>query len=182
MVAHDLLPLVPLVGLLGVAAAIDARSRRIPNWLTFGLILSGLAHAMAPLGAGIVLALGGLFAGAAIPLMLFGIGALGGGDVKLLAGVGAWLGPWPALCVFAITALLGMIIVLAQCAAAGRMKLLFRNSAVVGINLVHLKDLGVDHARETAERCRTIERPLPYAVPVLLAALVVLALHGRVLL
>src|SRR5690606_35662753 len=79
--------------LVAAAAWLDVRTGRIPNLLTVG----GLAAALAlrallgpdPVlpglaGAGIALAFG---------LPLFALRGLGGGDVKLLAAVGAFLGP-----------------------------------------------------------------------------------------
>ena len=94
-----------LVGMVLVAAGLDLRTRRIPNWLT----VSGFAMALAfrlPQGGGAFF--DGLAAGLiafAISLPFFALGGLGGGDVKLLAAVGAFLGIdrlWTALFVTAI--------------------------------------------------------------------------------
>jgi len=95
-----------LILLAGAAAWSDFRQRRIPNALT----IAGLAVALllrAPLG---LAAVGSGLAGAGIALGLslvfFLAGGMGGGDVKLLAAVGAFLGPqrlWPALLVMALT-------------------------------------------------------------------------------
>ena len=84
----------PMLALLAWAALIDLRDRRIPNWLTVSLALAGLAqsftwaHTVTPGAAAL-----GFATGFGITFVLFGLGALGGGDVKLLAGLGAWLGP-----------------------------------------------------------------------------------------
>jgi hypothetical protein len=51
--------------------------------------------------------------------------------------------------------------------------LLFRNSALVAMNLVHVRHVGLEHASATGRTAKSIGRPLPYAVPVLLAAIVV---------
>jgi prepilin peptidase CpaA len=173
MVMRALLDHLPLLGLLLAAAVIDVRQRRIPNWLTLGLILSGLARAAALSGwAGLAHAVAGVFAGAAVPFILFALGALGGGDVKLLAGIGAWLGPAPALAVFALQCVIGLGLVLAQALHQGRTLVLFRNTAV----------LAADIARQGVVACapggdgqsfRSIDRPLPYAVPVAIATIAV---------
>jgi prepilin peptidase CpaA len=170
MNAHRLLSLAPLMALLLWAAIEDLRARRIRNWLTFSLIFSGLilsfiGHgAISPGAAGL-----GLLVGFALPFTLFVLGALGGGDVKLLAGVGAWVGPAGAFEVFCAAAVIGLIIVLAQATAQGRLRTLSRNSAVLAINLVHVGDVGLEHASATGKSFRSIDKPLPYAVPVLLA-------------
>ena len=169
----------PLLVMLVVAAIIDGRHRRIPNWLTVTLMLSGLAqsftaiHLTRPSMAAL-----GILAGFVLMLGQFALGGLGGGDVKLLMGVGAWVGPLPLLAVFAGASIVGMIIVITQALWQGRFKILLNNSAVVAVNLAHLKQVGVEHAIATGQSCRSVDRPLPYAVPVLLATVVFIGLQG----
>jgi prepilin peptidase CpaA len=173
---HDFLRVAPLLTLLAIAAVTDLRSRRIPNWLTFLLMLSGILQSFfATRIAGTGMSVLGILIGAAIPFVLFFIGALGAGDVKLLAGIGAWMGPLPAVAVFLVEAVVGMVIVLAQATAQGRLQLLMKNSALVALNLFYVREVGVEHASATGRSARSINRPLPYAVPVLIAVLIVLA-------
>src|SRR5271165_4245123 len=90
----------PLVLALLAAAIIDARVRRIPNWLTSGLLLGGLGRALAGGGIhGLDQSLFGMLCGASLPLILYAISAVGAGDVKLLAAIGAWIGAGPAILV-----------------------------------------------------------------------------------
>jgi prepilin peptidase CpaA len=86
----------------GIAAAVDYKSGHIPNWLVgMGLALGvggpvGAALAQAELLQSLVAAgsaAAGFVACGAVPLLLFRLKALGGGDVKLLASAGALLGP-----------------------------------------------------------------------------------------
>lgn len=176
MTTAGLLMCVPMIALLTWAAAVDVRSRRIPNWLSFSLMLTGLGQSAAWCrtvdGPGDAFL--GLLTGFALTFALFGLGALGGGDVKLLAGIGAWLGPVPVLLVFAGAAVIGMVIVLIQAAARGGLARLFRNSAVIAVSLAHAGESGLDQAAKTGRACSgNTGRPLPYAVPVLLATLIV---------
>lgn len=78
--------------LLAIAAVTDARTRRIPNALTIGAIVVGLALAVAR-GELAAAALGVVAGG--VPALLASLGrrmAIGGGDVKLLAACGAIAG------------------------------------------------------------------------------------------
>jgi len=174
MTEQTLIAAAPLGAALVWAAVQDMHSRRIPNALTFPLVLCGVAQSFGDAGTvSPTQSLMGLAVGFTLTFLLFAIGAVRGGDVKLLAGVGAWLGPGMAFAIFAVEAVVGMVIVLAQALAQGRLTLLFRNSAVVGMNLMHLRDFGIDHVATTGNECRSVNRPLPYAVPVLIATALV---------
>lgn len=86
--------------LTGTAALTDARTGKIPNWLTAsGLIAACALHAFSGT-AGLLLALTGLLCAGFVPAALFFTTAgraLGGGDVKLFAVLGALLGPLAGL-------------------------------------------------------------------------------------
>jgi prepilin peptidase CpaA len=171
----------PLLAMLLWAAVGDVRERKIRNWLTCSMILTGLLRPLLAHSAPITFSqsLGGIFGGAGIPLVLFAIGAVGGGDVKLLAGIGAWVGTVAAVQVYCVQAIIGLLIVLVQATAQGRLRTLSRNSAVLSLNLLHLGDVGVEHVAATGRSCRSVEKPLPFAVPVLAAVLLLVAL-GRI--
>lgn len=83
----------PVVALCVVATVVDVRTRRIPNWLTGSALLLGLVVHVAVRGVPGLRdsGLGALVAGG---LMLPGwlMRWKGGGDVKLMAAAGAWLG------------------------------------------------------------------------------------------
>jgi prepilin peptidase CpaA len=84
---------------IGLAAcATDVTSRRVPNVLTATAIASGfLAHAILPGGQGALAALLGFAVGLAAFLPFFALGGMGGGDVKLMAALGTWIGWSPIL-------------------------------------------------------------------------------------
>lgn len=93
------------------ASFFDIRRRRIPNrFLALACLLGWLASGTMHRWDGLVHSSLGMITGAACWLPFWQLRWIGGGDVKLLAALGAWLGPantWP---VFLITAqLLGLI-------------------------------------------------------------------------
>jgi prepilin peptidase CpaA len=100
-----------LIALLVVAAGIDARSNRIPNWLVFGGTAFGIAYNALfpgfPQGMGSLAALGGLGVGLGALLPFYLLRSMGAGDVKLMAMAGAFLGPWDTFCAVLATFLAG---------------------------------------------------------------------------
>jgi prepilin peptidase CpaA len=82
------------------AGVIDARSGRIPNWLTLPLAVGGLAIQASGGWRGLVQSLLGLILAGAVPWLFHRLTAgraIGGGDVKLFAGLGALMGPFLGL-------------------------------------------------------------------------------------
>src|SRR3954454_16504691 len=116
---HEVVWIVSIV--LVEAAVIDGLKLRVPNWLTFHLGAAGLAFAAWSQGsAGFLWALAGMGVGLATLLPLYAIGGMGAGDVKLMAGVGAWMGPAVTIWAFATSAIVGGLMALAMVAWSGQ--------------------------------------------------------------
>ena len=82
-----------LLVLTATAAVTDTRSGLIPNWLTLPtLTLAPVAQLMFGGALGAAHALGGVLACGFVPWVMFGLRAIGGGDVKLFAALGALCG------------------------------------------------------------------------------------------
>ena len=107
MTTHLVIQGVLLIGLIA-AAVTDVRSRRVPNGITFSLALVGLGfHTVSESGSGILFSLEGLGLGLILFLGFYMYGGMGAGDVKLLAAVGAIVGPHNVFVGFLIASLLG---------------------------------------------------------------------------
>jgi prepilin peptidase CpaA len=106
--------LVLVVAFVVVAAVFDVRTHRIPNWLAL-------------LGFGIAGAFKGIAVGFAILLPLYLLRATGAGDVKLMAMVGAYLGPWGVASAAILSFIAGGVLALAVALARGALGQLFAN-------------------------------------------------------
>ena len=82
-----------VAGMLAAALS-DLLRRRIPNWMNLAILFAGLGAQALNGGFG-AFAQGLLGAGAGLLLLLplFHKRWIGGGDVKMVAAMGAWLGP-----------------------------------------------------------------------------------------
>ncbi len=102
---------------LVVAAVIDGVKLKVPNWITFPMILTGWVYsAWAAQAAGMTWyqGLGWSLLGTAVGLGLllpaYAIGGMGAGDVKLLAGVGAWMHGTHTAYAFVVSAVVGALL------------------------------------------------------------------------
>jgi leader peptidase (prepilin peptidase)/N-methyltransferase len=98
-----------------VLAVCDLTRFRLPDPLTLALFIVALGLAVMPGGIGLQAALVGAVAGAgSFAALRWGYRALRGreglglGDVKLMAGLGAWAGPWDLPMLVLIAALMGL--------------------------------------------------------------------------
>jgi prepilin peptidase CpaA len=111
-----------------IACVTDLRSRRIPNVLTLGGAAAALLfHAVTAGGAGIGVAASGWLVGTAVFFPFFLLRGMGAGDVKLMAAIGAWLGPAEALEVAIYASLVGGVLALGVALAKGYLRAAFRN-------------------------------------------------------
>ncbi len=155
-----------LAAVVLVAVWWDLKERRVPNALTVtGLTLALGLRALGgidPLvsglqGAGLALVLG---------LPLVALGGLGGGDAKLMAAVGAFLGPGQLLLALAVTAIVGGIMALVLAFHRGAVQEVFLDAAAVAARPL---GLAPDRPRRTIRSPNAIT--IPYAVAIAIGAL-----------
>lgn len=104
--------LLAIAFLLGCAASIDdLRRRHIANWINVAGIAAGLIYHTAVGGVpGFGRSAGGAIVGFLVFFLLFLMGGMGGGDIKLSAAFGALLGPSGILLAALLAAPVGAVI------------------------------------------------------------------------
>jgi prepilin peptidase CpaA len=176
----------PTLIVLAVATFTDLRYRRIPNWLVLPFLLAGVVvspwrHDWDGIGHGFSwhslgpfrwYGIGQSFAGLGLGLLIFGflfwLGGMGGGDVKLCAALGAWIGPVQMFWALFFTSLAGGIMVL--CWITYRMvirKLILK----AGILFFGRQQNGMSGETETS-LAELLKRKMPYEPAIAMGTLV----------
>jgi prepilin peptidase CpaA len=168
--------LVVCVGMLA-AAIIDWWKFKVPNKLTFPLILSGWALGLANnfgLEAGqggIGAALLGTALGCALLLPIYAIGGMGAGDVKMTMGFGSWIGAfyglpqglWIITYAFCAGAIVGGVIAIGMIVVRGNYKQNVGHVREIFGDLAGADGIGAIADKANARRPRW--HRLPYGVP-----------------
>jgi prepilin peptidase CpaA len=154
----------PTVAVLVVATFTDVRSRRIPNWLVLpflalGILVSGWLHGW----HGVLSSVEGAALGLLLYGLLFWMGGMGAGDVKLCAAIGAWIGPSQLFISLIFTGLVGGAMALSWALWGGFLKELF----------LHTGDL-VFRSKERGEvtLSNPLRRKMPYAPAIAVGTLI----------
>ena len=152
------------------AAIIDGLKLKVPNWLTYHLAAGGLAFAAYTGGTpGLLWALGGLALGLALLMPLHMIGGMGAGDVKLLAGVGAWMGPAIVLGSFVVSALVGGVLAVGMVVRAGEVVKHWAMFQTIGSEILAVRSPG--RLAETAAARKPTMMLLPYGIPIAIGSI-----------
>ena len=156
-----------LMLLLLIAGVIDYRTHRIPNLLVlcglaFGLIYNGFNPPFS--GATPLWAAAGAGLGLLALLPLYALGIMGAGDVKLMAMVGAFVGPAPLLQVLLYTLICGGLLSLALVLVRGTARRAWRNLG--GMMQLAIHDTIAGRKASLRLDGRTSAGKLPYALAI----------------
>jgi prepilin peptidase CpaA len=160
------LPIAVVLAAVVVAAVTDVWKFKVHNLLTLPLLLAGLVyHGIVGGGEGLGNSLLGLVFGFGSLFAFYVMGGMGGGDVKLMAAVGAWLGMPLTLYVFAASALAAGAYALLLVLMSGRvretwvnLKIIWYRVAAVGRHLA-----AEDHVEAEVKREDRRRRVIPFA-------------------
>jgi prepilin peptidase CpaA len=164
----------PTVIALAIATFTDLRSRRIPNWLVFPFMAAGFGvQAWFHGWHGVVQSLEGFALGAVIFGVLAAMGGMGMGDVKLFAGIGAWIGPAQLMLALVITGLAGGAMALGWAIVGGFAGDLLKGS---GDLLLGWKKRGTI-AHPELKLSNPLARKMPYAPAIAIGTLISFFAH-----
>jgi prepilin peptidase CpaA len=156
-----------VVGLTVFAAALtDLWKYKVHNFLTLPLLATGLLYHLLVNGlAGLADSAFGAALGFSMFFLLYLFGGMGAGDVKLVAALGAWLGPWMTLFACLFTAIAGGVYALVVILWRGRLRETWLNFQVIWYRVAaaskHFSsEDGIEHAVRQPNRR---ERVIPYA-------------------
>ncbi len=160
-----------------VAAVIDGLYLKVPNKITYPLIVAGWIYCGWVGGlSGFGMSVLATFVGMAMLFFLHLIGGMGAGDVKLLAGIAAWVGIEHTWWIFVTTAVVGAIMAMGQIAWSGNwIKHLVQAKFIMNeIVTVRNADKLYDLAAERKPRMLL----LPYGIPMTISAIGYFACMG----
>jgi prepilin peptidase CpaA len=166
-----------------VAAVIDGLKLKVPNWITFPMIISGWVYSvtLSPYAGweGMMYSVLGTIVGLALLLPAYSIGGMGAGDVKLLAGVGAWCWSTTTLYAFAVSTIVGAIIAILMVVLRRKW---FKHHAqfwMICTEILTVKD-PEKLAAIAAERKPSMML-LPYGIPIAIGTIAYFAVMGMLL-
>jgi len=156
------------------ASWIDYSQRRVPNWLNASLIVAGFVVQGLYFGtSGLMAGFWGLLTGFGILIIPWLMHGMGAGDVKLLAAIGVWFGPWMTLCSFALGALIGGLAAVVMIVSSRRLR-----QACANLNIIITKcttpALMFDEFG-SAKSFGDTSQLLPYGVPLTAGSLIILS-------
>ncbi len=147
------------------AAIIDGLKYRVPNWLTAHFALGGLALAFWMGGLSTLLwSVQGLLLGLMLLLPVHAIGGMGAGDVKLLAGLGAWVGASTILGAFTTSAIVGGLVGLGMIFWTGQVRRHCLSTESIFREVITIGQPG--ELSRLAELRKPEATLLPYAIPI----------------
>jgi prepilin peptidase CpaA len=166
---------------LVVAAIIDGWKLKVPNWLTLPMIVGGWVYSGVALGwAGFGWSVAATAVGLALLLPAYSIGGMGAGDVKLLAGVGAWLAaPLTLVYAFCVSALIGGAIALAMIVYRKAWDKHLSQFRLIANEIVTIRDPNRLSVIAAERKSRMLL--LPYGIPIAIGSILYFAWTGMLI-
>ena len=152
------------------AAWIDGKELRVPNWMTFPMVATGIIWCTVADGwSGLGFSLLGMVAGLVTLLPLYSVGGMGAGDVKLMAGIGAWLGWKITVAAFCVSTVVGAIMAVFMVLYSGKLRHHYDQFMLIALEWMNVRDPR-ELSRIAAER-KPRMMLLPYGIPICIGSI-----------
>lgn len=153
-----------------VAAWIDGKQLRVPNWITFPMVGTGFVYNLAANGwDGLWIAFAGMCVGLLTLLPLYAVGGMGAGDVKLMAGMGAWLGWQVTLWAFVYTVVVGAVMAIVMVLSRKAWSKHYNQFLMIFSEWMTIKD--PKKLSEIAAERKPTMYLLPYGIPICIGSI-----------
>ncbi len=159
------------------AAIIDGIKLKVPNWITFPFILGGWIYSGWAFGwEGLGYSLFGTLIGLALLLPAYAIGGMGAGDVKLLAGVGAWMHASHTFWAFAFSAIVGALLAIAMVLYRRAFRKHLDQFWLIASEIMTIRD--PNQLSQIAADRKPSMMLLPYGIPIAVGSIMYFAWNG----
>lgn len=167
-----------------VAAYIDGKQLKVPNAITFPMIIAGwlystIAYAMA--GDAWYTGLGWSLAGTAVGLAclypFYMIGGMGAGDVKMMAAIGAWVHCSTTFYAFCLTTIIGAVMSILMIAFSKSGRKHYSQFFLILNEITSIRD--PEKLSEIAKARKSSMRLLPYGIPIAIGTISYFAWMGQ---
>jgi prepilin peptidase CpaA len=167
--------LIPLALTVWIAWG-DLRTRRIPNYLTLGTAVAGLAYNCIAHGLpGLVSGILGMLLGFAFLILPYLWGGMGAGDVKAMAALGAWLGPQFTVLLVCYMGIAGGIIALGYLVWQGSLWKKIKQGWTFLLNLILCRPDGPPRPPSPAQ----LTKGIPYGVAIAVGMMILVGVGGK---
>lgn len=160
-----------------VAAWVDGRQLRVPNRLTYPMIVAGWIYSAISYqsaGQGWLTGLGWSLAGTAVGLATllpaYSIGGMGAGDVKMMAGIGAWVHCMVTFYAFCVSAVVGAVLAVAMIVISGQGRKHWNQFLFITNEIMTIRN--PDTLAAIAAERKSSMYLLPYGIPIAIGTVI----------
>ena len=169
-----------------VAAVVDGFELKVPNWITFPMVIAGWVYSVvfaSSLGMtwyeGLGWSLFGTVVGLALLLPAYAIGGMGAGDVKLLAGVGAWMHGEHTFYAFCLSAIVGAVLAVAMVLVRRAWNKHYSQFWVIANEIMTIRN--PEELSTIAADRKSSMLLLPYGIPIAIGTIIYFAWMGMLI-
>lgn len=160
-----------------VAAYIDGKELRVPNKITYPMIIAGWIYSMIAYGVagegwmtGLGWSLAGTAVGLATLLPAYAIGGMGAGDVKMMAGIGAWVYCATTFYAFCVSAVVGAILAVGMIMFSGHGRKHWNQFFFIMNEIMTVRN--PETLSTIAAERKSSMRLLPYGIPIAIGTII----------